>query len=361
MEKPIILLLYEKVLVKRFPKKVDGELKITTINDIAKLAGVSITTVSKIINQKDHDISAKTKQRVQEVIKQYNYRPNALASGLKTKKTGTIGLLVPDISNAFFSEVILAVENTARRDGFNVILCNTNDEQARELEYLNVLRDKRVDGIIFISTVLSNHKGIVELADKGMPIVVVDRPIDNTFIKVVQLDNEAGGYMATKHLIEFGHTKIGCITGPLQNKSARDRYNGYLKGLQEAGIPFEEKYTFEGDYRVMGGENGAQALLQEGVTAIFTCNDMMAYGVYKVVSERGLEIPKDISVVGYDDIYLSQILSTPLTSVKQPTYEIGAASASILINMINGVEVTEDRIEFKSNLSIRKSVAPPFG
>lgn len=349
-------------LLKGFSKWFSSEEEewgITTIKDIAKLAGVSITTISKVINHKDHDIGKDTKNRVLEIIKQYNYRPNALASGLITKKTGTIGLLVPDISNAFFSEVIQAVENTAMQYGFNVILCNTDDNEEKELEYLNVLRDKRVDGIIFISTFISNHRGIDELADNGMPLVVVDRSIDNALIKVVQLDNESGGYAAAKHLIQHGHTRVGCITGPLQNRSARDRYEGYVKALREAGIAFEDKYVYEGDYRITSGETAAQALLKEGVTAIFACNDMMAYGVYRAARDLGLQIPEDLSVVGYDDIYLSEILSPPLSSVRQPTYEIGAASASILIDMINGVEVKEKRTDFKADLSIRKSVASP--
>jgi Transcriptional regulators len=333
--------------------------RIITIKDIARLAGVSITTVSKVINRKDHDISEATKKRVLDIIHEYNYRPNALASGLITKKTGTIGLLVPDITNAFFSEVVLGVEEYAGNSGFNVILCNTNDNQEKETEYLSVLRDKRVDGIIFISTVVSNHDGIINLADNGMPLVVVDRPIDNERIQVVHLDNELGGKMATRHLIDHNHRKIGCITGPLHNKSARDRYQGYVKALQEAGIPFEPQYVYEGDYRIDGGVNGARALLEQQVTAIFSCNDMMACGVYEVAHQLGLDIPGDLSIVGYDDIFLCDILSTPLTSVNQPAYEMGKVSASILIDMINGVPQKEDRVELKSSLHIRKSVAPP--
>lgn len=331
--------------------------RITTIKDIARLAGVSITTVSKVMNGKDHDIGEATKKRVLELVERYDYRPNALASGLITKKTGTIGLLVPDITNSFFSEVIWSAENAARREGFNVILCNTDDDERNELEYLSVLRKKRVDGIVFISTVLSDHQGLLDLADKGMPLVVVDRPVRHAQIMAVQLDNEAGGYAATRHLIAHGHRKIGCITGPLRNRGARDRYNGYLKAIREAGIDFAQRLIFEGDYRIQGGERGAHALLQEGVSALFACNDMMAYGVYRAARELGLEIPRSLSVVGYDDIYTSALLSPPLTSVKQPASEIGATAAAMLIGQINGTGNPERKPAFEPVLSVRSSVA----
>lgn len=331
-----------------------------TIKYIAQMAGVSVTTVSKIINKKDQDISDKTKEKVLKIIEDHNYVPSALATSLVTKKTNTIGLLVPDISNAFFSELARGVEDKANCEGYNVILCNTDDDPDKEIDYLNVLKAKYVDGIIFLSAALSNHSAVIELNLQGFPVVVLDRTLSVENIITVCLDNIAGGYVATKHLAEFSHKKIGCITGPLRNKVAKHRFDGYKKALDEMQINFNKHYVYEGNFKTESGETGANELIKAGVTAIFACNDMMAYGVYKAGQLLGIKIPQDISVVGFDDIYLSEILVPPLTSVKQPAYEMGIMSVSMLIKSIKGEEPGKTKIEFKPTLSIRKSVCPPL-
>ena len=330
-----------------------------TIRDIAKKAGVSITTVSKIINKKDEDISDETREKVIKIINEYNYVPSALATGLVTKKTNTIGLLVPDISNAFFAEVARGVEDGANGRGYNLILCNTDDDPDKEIQYLNVLKVKHVDGIVFLSAVLSNHSAIMQLNKAGFPVVVLDRTLDDESIMAVYLDNFTGGYMAAKHLAEFGHKRIGCITGPLKNKPAKQRFCGYKKALEEMHIEFDEDLVYEGNFKTSGGEWGAKKLLKAGATAIFACNDMMACGAYKVIQEQGLRIPEDVSVVGFDDTFMSEILTPPLTSVKQPTYDMGIASAAMLIKRIKGEKLENTKMEFKPVLSIRKSVGPP--
>ncbi|MGI5858838.1 MAG: LacI family DNA-binding transcriptional regulator [Tepidanaerobacteraceae bacterium] len=330
-----------------------------TIKDIARMTGVSITTVSKIINKKDEDISDKTRERVLKIIDDYNYIPSALATGLVTKKTNTIGLLVPDISNAFFSELARGVEDGANCEGYNVILCNTDDDPDKEIEYLNVLKVKHVDGIIFLSAALSNHSAIKQLNRKGFPVVALDRALDAENIMAVYLDNVTGGYIATKHLTEFGHKKIGCITGPLKNKLAKHRFEGYKKTLEEMHISFDSNLVYEGDFKTKSGEKGAKELIKFGATAVFACNDMMAYGAYKVIQEQGLTIPQDISIVGFDDIYISEILMPPLTSIKQPSYEMGLMSAAMLIKNIKGEQLKDTKVEYKPILSARKSVGPP--
>lgn len=329
-----------------------------TIKDIAHMAGVSITTVSKIINKKDEDISDKTREKVLKIIDDYNYMPSALATGLVTKKTKTIGLLLPDISNAFFAELARGVEDGANCEGYNVILCNTDDDSDKEIQYLNVLKVKHVDGIIFLSAALSNHNEIKELNHKGFPLVVLDRALDVENMMTVYLDNIMGGYIATKHLAEFGHKKIGCITGPLKNKLAKHRFDGYKKALDEMHINLKEHFVYEGNFKTKSGETGGRELIKAGATAIFACNDMMAYGVYKAIQEQDMKIPQDISVVGFDDIFISEILAPPLTSVKQPTYEMGIMSAAMLIKSIKGIQLKQTKMEFKPTLSIRKSVGP---
>ncbi|NLZ54214.1 MAG: LacI family transcriptional regulator, partial [Thermoanaerobacteraceae bacterium] len=228
-----------------------------------------------------------------------------------------------------------------------------------EIQYLNVLKVKHVDGIIFLSAALSNHNAIKRLNSEGFPIVVLDRTLDDENIMTVYLDNFAGGYMATKHLAEFGHKRIGCITGPLKNKLAKHRFCGYKKALEEMRISFDEHLVHEGNFKTNGGEFGAKKLLKAGATAIFACNDLMAYGAYKVIQEQGLKIPQDISVVGFDDIFMSDILAPPLTSVKQPTHVMGMVSAAMLIKSIKGEKLEKTKMEFKPTLSVRKSVSPP--
>lgn len=330
-----------------------------TIKDIAQMAGVSITTVSKIINKKDSDISDKTRDKVLKIIDEYNFTPNALATGLVTKKTNTIGLLVPDISNAFFAELARGVEDGANCEGYNVILCNTDENPEKEVEYLDVLRAKNVDGIIFLSAALSNHDAVADLNQKGVPLVVLDRTIEEENVMMVCLDNVNGGYIATKHLLEYGHEKIGCITGPLKNDIAKHRFRGYVKALKEMNMGFLANFIYEGDFKTKSGEKGAEALIKAGVTAIFACNDMMAYGAYKKIQEQGIKIPDEISVVGFDDIYMSEILTPPLTSVKQPAHEMGLMSAAMLIKGIKGKALEKTQMEFRPTLSMRKSVGPP--
>ena len=327
-----------------------------TIKDIARLSEVSITTVSLILNKKDKEISEETRQRVLRVIKEQNYVPSSIARSMITKKTKIIGLLVPDVTNPYFPELVRGIEDVASSFGYNVLLCNTDDNQEKEMEYTNILKDKQVDGIIFISAVRSNHNGIIELSNSGMPVVVLDRILEQESLNSVYLDNVEGGYIATVHFIEKGHKKIGCITGPLENKSAKDRYEGYRKAIQEGQLNFEEGFVYEGDYKFSAGEEGAELLIKAGVSAIFVSNDMMAYGVYRKLGQLGLKIPEDISVVGYDDIYLSTVHTPALSTVRQPRHEMGEAAVSMLIKAIEGKEIEENKIRFTPVLMERDSV-----
>lgn len=327
-----------------------------TIKDIAKLAEVSITTVSMILNKKDKDISEQTRQRVLSIIKEYNYAPSSIARSMVTKKTKIIGLMVPDITNLYFSDMARAIEDTANELGYNIVLCNTDDDQSKEIEYINILKEKSADGIIFVSAVLSNHDAIVELSGNGSPVVVLDRILEGENLKAVYFENTEGGHIAAKHLIEKGHKKIGCITGPLKNKSAKDRYEGYLKALKEAGICPDKEWVYEGDYKLSSGEKGIKTLLKSGVTAVFVCNDIMAYGVYKAANQLELNIPEDISLVGYDDLYMSEVIKPPLTTIYQPRREMGSEAVKMIIKMIEGEAIEDGMIRFDPLLIERESV-----
>jgi len=328
-----------------------------TIKDIARLANVSVTTVSRVINNKPEGVSEETRQKILKLVKELGYQPNAIARGLVTKKTKTIGLIIPDISNPFFPDIARGVEDSAHIYGYNVFLCNTDDNLEKESEYIKALKEKYVDGIIFTSSSIPKHEHIIELVESGIPVVIMDRRVDSENIYGVFLDNYEGGYIATKHLIDLGHRKIGCITGPLHTKSARERLEGYKKALLDSGIEIDEKLIFEGDYKIKGGITGAERLLKDNkdISAIFACNDLMAYGAYKTIRSFGYKIPEDISVVGFDDIQLSQILEPQLTTVRQPAYDMGLTAARMLIKLIEDKKLKKKIINFKPQLIIRQS------
>lgn len=293
-----------------------------------------------------------------DVIDEYNYRPNALARGLVTRQTKTIGLIIPDISNPFFASTSRGIEDMAKKGGYTVIFCNTDDEKDKEEEALNVLKEKQVDGIIYTPTSQTHSDDIVKRCIKAsIPIVVLDRVLKNDKIYMVYLDNMLGGFLATQYLLQKGHRKIGCITGPRNVHNSKHRFQGYQQALSEAEIEIDQDLIFEGNYRIDSGFKGACKLIDRGATAIFACNDMMAYGVYKAASSRGFKIPDKLSISGFDDIYTSEILQPSLTSVKQPAYDMGVAASDILIHILDGEKVIERQRVFEPILVPRESVA----
>ncbi|SKC83566.1 LacI family DNA-binding transcriptional regulator [Maledivibacter halophilus] len=327
-----------------------------TIKDIARMANVSTTTVSRVINNKSEGVSESTRKKILDLVKEFNYQPNALARGLVTKKTKTIGLIIPDISNPFFPDIARGVEDSANDYGYNVFLCNTDEDLHKESEYINALKEKYVDGIIFTLASIPKYEHILDLIKSGIPVVMMDRFIESKDIKGVFLDNLEGGYIATKHLIDLGHRKIGCITGPLHTKTSIERYEGYQKALMDANITLDKSFVVESNYKMDGGMKAAEELLREKkITSIFACNDLMAYGAYKVIKACEYKIPQDISIVGFDDILISQMLETQLTTIKQPTYDMGATAAKMLIDMIEGKKVRKKIVSFKPQLIIRQS------
>lgn len=330
-----------------------------TIYDIAKAANVSITTVSKIMNNKSTDISDKTREVVLKTMEEMHYKPSNLARSMVTKRTGVIGLLIPDISNPYFSEIARGVEDSANNRNFNVIFCDTDESPKKELEYMNILEKRQIDGVIFIPTAESPRKSIQNMAASQKPFVVVDRVFDDRDANMFQVfvNNMSGGYMAAQYLAKKGHRRIGCVTGSHNNKSSQDRLAGYKKALGEADIPMEPSLIYEGNYRYSSGVDAGEYLLQKEVTAIFIENDVMASGVYAALAEHNVAIPRDISVVGYDDINLSKMLSPQLTTIQQPKLEMGRAAAEMLIHAIKR-ENGSHLIGFEPKLIERKSVRP---
>lgn len=329
-----------------------------TIKDIADLAGVSKTTVSKVLNNKDDKISNITRQKILDIVKEKNYIPNKMAQSLVTKKTKTIGIIIPDIRNPFFTDIVRGAEDKAVKEGYNIILCNTDENVDKEIKAFNTLVEKMVDGIIFApSSKIDLNSKEYNLSTK--PIVLVDKKLDIKNLKgIVSLDNEEGTHLEMNHLVEMNHKRILYLSGPLKNEIARDRLKGYKKALKEANIEYDENLVIQGEYSLDWGYEIIKSLKNINFTAICAANDLIAIGAIKALKERNIQIPKDISIVGFDDIQTSSIIEPQLTTIKQNSYNMGYESANILIKNLEEKEVSNiEKMIFKPELIIRSSTS----
>lgn len=332
--------------------------KLPGIKEVAKRARVSTSTVSHVIN-KTRNVSPELRARVLRAIKQLGYRPNALARGLRRSETRTLGLLVPDNSNPFFSEVAKGVEDAGFRHGYSVILCNAGDDLEKELAYVDALISKRVDGVVFIAATLSNHH-IQPLIESDVPVVIVDRELPGIEADVVLSDNYRGGYQAARYLIELGHRRIACITGPSNLSSSAARVSGYRAALEENGLSVDEALIVRGDFHYQGGIDGVKTLMRlpEFPTAIFACNDLMAIGALRSLHRQNLRVPKDVSIIGFDDIAQASFVSPSLSTIAQLKYEIGQIVVKMLVDRISDRGPDQKkRIILETELVIRESAA----
>lgn len=310
-----------------------------TMRDVAERAGVSLSTVSHVINETRY-VSAVVRQRVLDAMEALEYRPNELARSLRRGQTNTIGLILPDSSNPYFAEIGQAIEVTAFARGYNVILCNTSNDLTREELYVDVLRNKQVDGIIFVASG-DRSESVRELLRSNYPVVLVDRSLKGVELDAVLVNNYDGGCQAIQHLIDLGHTRIGCVTGPHNLTPSAERITGYRDTLESNGLPYDEALIMPGDFRPNSGYQAATTLLQsdDPPTGIFACNDLMALGVMRAATTLGLRVPDDLSIVGFDNIELASYSIPPLTTVSQPTNEMGRTGVQMLIHRI---ETNED-------------------
>lgn len=325
-----------------------------TLKDVAKQAGVSAVTVSKVVNGNDQHISQETRAKIQKIVKQMGYVPNAVAKGLKVKRTNMLGFLLPDISNSFFPDVARGIEDTAKRYGFGVVMCNTDDDAQQETEQIRFLTSRMVDGIVFVRAL--KRSNMDQLFDSGLPVVIVDREIEikNNGVGQIFVDTRRGIHESTKLLIDRGCRKIAFISA---NYSAKyDRYQGYCSALEEAGIALDPLRVYQDHYDVKTGYEGMQVILgRSQIDGVVCGNDMIAVGVLNALKERKIEIPQQVKVIGFDDIYLSRYLSPPLTTVYQPAYQMGASAAKMLIDhILYGNPLYKKSLDFE--LRIRESV-----
>ncbi|ENM5737926.1 substrate-binding domain-containing protein [Vibrio mimicus] len=328
-----------------------------TMKDIARLAGVSTSTVSHVIN-KSRFVSDEIAERVNNAAQQLNYAPSALARSLKMNRTQTIGMLVTTSTNPFFGEVVKGVERSCYHKGYNLILCNTEGDNQRMKASINTLLQKRVDGLLLMCSTLEGERLDVFDRYPDIPVVVMDwGPILFASDKI-QDNSLQGGYMAAKHLIECGHKEIGCITGPLIRHQAQMRYEGYKRALAEAGLGIHPDWIIESDFECEGGYNAFEKLCERGKlpSALFVCNDMMTMGVIQAANQRGLRVPDDISLIGYDDVHIAKFMSPALTTIHQPKYRLGKAAIDTLLYRLENPDTTAQVVQLEPTLVVRSSV-----
>ncbi|MBV6818495.1 ribose operon transcriptional repressor RbsR [Rahnella sp. PD12R] len=328
-----------------------------TMKDVARLAGVSTSTVSHVIN-KNRFVSESIADKVNAAVEQLNYAPSALARSLKLNQTRTIGMLLTASSNPFYSEVVRGVERSCYERGYSLILCNTDGDAERMNRSLETLLQKRVDGLLIMCT--ENHRPSKDAISRypSLPIVMMDWSPFEGSIDVIQDNALLGGEMATDYLIRHGYSRIACITGPLDKTTAQERLNGYRQAMKKAGLEILPGYEVSSDFEFGGGLVAMEQLLMltEPPHAVFASNDAMAVGVYQALYQRGLRVPDDVAVVGYDDIQLAQYLMPPLTTIHQPKDSLGELAVDALLHRLQEPESEPQVLVLTPELVVRQSV-----
>lgn len=329
----------------------------TRLKDVARQSGVSVTTVSHVVNG-TRRVAPATRERVQRAIAELGYRPDGIARALKSNRSRTIGMIVTAANNPFFAEIIRGVEDHCSAHGYGLMLCNTDDADARQLAYLQALRDKRVDGLI----VMTAHSGpdfLAALARQPLPTVLMDAdPSRGEEIAVVNDDSRLGARLAIEHLLARGLTDIALLTGPASHPRSRERLAGALEALEAAGRRPPEARIVATNLLADGGYDAMQRLLAASPPpqALFAFNDLVAIGAMRAAREHGLRLPDELSVVGYDDIELGRYLTPALTTVHQPVYELGARASAQLIERLERGTPLAPMLRLEPRLVVRESV-----
>jgi len=328
------------------------------MRDVAEHARVSVTTVSHVVNE-TRPVSDGLRERVLAAIEELDYQPNVLARSLRRGKTHTIGMIVPDSANPFFAAVARGIEDTSFENSHSLILCNSDGDLEKELLYTDVLVEKQVDGILFVAAGVSTEH-INALQARRIPVVLVDRDIPDVAVDSVLTDNARGGWLATHHLIELGHRRIGCIAGPSDLTPSADRVTGYSQALAERDMSVDQALVAKGDFQYESGYQAARQLLamDDPPTAVFACNDLMAVGVIAAAVEMGFQVPADLSVVGFDDVRLASFANPPLTTIVQPKHDMGVIAAKMLLERMRDLDMPPRRKTFDTRLLVRRSTAP---
>jgi LacI family transcriptional regulator len=332
-----------------------------TIRDVARLAGVSIATVSAVINA-TAVVSPKRTLKVREAMTALDYHPDQVARSLKVGRTQVIGVVIPDITNAFYPEVIRGMEDAAREANYSVILCNSNEDPAQEQRHLSTLFSRRVDGVLIACSDAST--AYESLGRKRFPIVFFDRLPVGLHCGAVGTDNPDAGYVATKYLLDLGHRRIALITGNLRHSTHQGRLDGFRCAMQDRHVAIHSEYLRDGDLSVASGYAAGSALvrMRQPPSAVIASNNKMLLGLMRAISESGFACPSQVSVIGFDDYVWTEHFTPRLTVIAQDAFGIGQRSMGTLLDKIrdpDGAEAPMQSILLKAELRIRESTAPP--
>lgn len=331
--------------------------KVTTIVDVARSAGVSTATVSRVLNNRP-GVDAGLETRVRETIRELGYQPSRAARTLRTHKTPVWALIVADGTGPFFAEVTHGVEDVAFASDYLLVLCNANEDPAKERAYMDLAVAEEVGGVVL--TPASRRTDLSPLIAAGIPVVLVDRTLRTRYADSVIVDNVSGAFEAVAHLLAGGYERVACITGPHDTTTGDRRYVGYCEAMAAAGREVDRSLVRVADFREAGGRRAMRALLDQErrPDAVFVANQSMAVGALQVIDEAGLEIPNDIGIVSFDDMSWSTLLRPPLTAVAQPAYDLGVESARMLLRRLEGYSGAPQVITLLPTLVVRGSSVP---
>jgi len=327
-----------------------------TIYDVAREANVSMATVSRVVNG-NPNVKPTTRKKVLEAIDRLGYRPNAVARGLASKKTTTVGVIIPDISSIFYSELARGIEDIATMYKYNIILSNSDQNTDKELHLLNTMLGKQVDGIVFMGGNITDVL-VEEFKRSPVPIVLAASVEEQAQTPSVNINYEQAIYDSVQLLVEKGHKRIAFVSGPMSEPiNSMRKLAGYKRALEEAGIAFDDALVAEGDYSYDSGIESLAHLLEQSdkPTAVIAATDEMALGVIHGAQDRGVSIPDDLEVIGFDNTRLSLMVRPQLTTVVQPTYDIGAVAMRLLTKLMNKEQVDDQIVELPHRIEERQS------
>jgi LacI family transcriptional regulator len=333
-----------------------------TLKDVARLAGVHPATASRALNPETRPlVNEGTSRRVLAAAAELGYRPNAVARSLRTKRSHTVGVLIPDLNNPLFPPIVRGLEDRLEADGYVALIGNTDGDSTRERRLIEQMRARHVDGFV-LATARLHHPLLGETAKVGLPVVLMNRTVDDYSFPSVVVDNERGAKLAVGHLIALGHERIGYIAGPQDVSTGLARYHGFQTAMAAAGGRIrEELVAFADTFSINEGYRCAKQLLAAGpsaCTAVAAANDMLAVGCYAAMDEEGLSCPADLSVVGFNNMPFIDMLRPPLTTVAFPHYQVGTQAAQLLIEQLNGDEGPVKVLSLAPELIARGSTAP---
>lgn len=324
-----------------------------SIADVARRAGVSPATVSRVFNGTSY-VAPDKQARVRAAVAALNYEPFGPARALRQQRVRVWAVIIADVENPFFTSVVRGIEDVAYAHGYRLVLCNSDEDLDKEADYLDIAIRERMAGVV-LAAASTSESAVARLLDAGIPVVAIDRKVDRTDVNAVMVDNRGGAQQATEHLLQSGWGRVGCIVGPTRISTSNERLEGYRRALAERGVQFDRSLVRRANFRVDGGFKAATALLRQPdpPNALFVANNLMTLGALHAIQDAGLQVPRDLGIVGFDDSPVAALLRPRLSVVSQPTYAIGQSAAQLLVAALRDAE--PQHVVLPPELIIRES------